>query len=106
MQSPGNMDQLPGNTDRLPGKTKPESGRTESQPGKTEPRSGKEKPVLGNTNQLRVTKTDYREKQIQKQNRARVIDAGYGKSWNQFRVKKTMKNRLLRTASPGTMDHL
>jgi hypothetical protein len=55
----------------------------------------------------------YHEKWIQEHNQAqvmqdrgRVMDAGYGKSWNRFRVKKTMKNWLLSTVSPGTMDDL
>jgi uncharacterized membrane protein len=39
------------------------------------------------------------------QNQDRVTDVGYGKSRNQFRVKKTMKNRLLRRVSPGTLGH-
>jgi hypothetical protein len=34
------------------------------------------------------------------------MDVGYGKSWNRFRVEKTMKNQLLRSASPGTLGHL
>jgi hypothetical protein len=63
------------------GKIEPELRRTELEPGKTELRSGKEKPVLG------------------KQNRDRVMDVGYGKSWNRFQVKKKMRNQLLRKAS-------
>jgi hypothetical protein len=41
-----------------------------------------------------------------RQNQDRVMDAGYEKSWNRFWVKKTMKNELLRSASPEMLGHL
>jgi hypothetical protein len=109
----GKAKQLSGNTDWLSGKTEPESRRTESEPGKIESSSSKEKLVLGNTNQLPGNVDRLSGKAVQKlsrvrvrQNQDRVPDAGYGKSWNQLRVKKKMRNRLLRRASPGTLVHL
>jgi hypothetical protein len=104
-----NAKRLSGNTDRVPGKTKLESGRTESEPGKIEPSSSKEKPVLGNANQLPGNE----DQLSRKADPGTELGSGkaepglcYRKSWNQFRVKKTIKNRLVRRVSSGTLGHL
>jgi hypothetical protein len=101
---PGNAKRLSGNIDRLSRKTKSESRRIESEPGKMEPSLGKEKPVLGNTNQL-SSNVDRLSGKANPRTEPCSGKAESGPSWNQFRVNKTMKNQLLRRASPGTLGH-
>jgi hypothetical protein len=101
---PGKAKRLPGNIDRLSRKTKSESRRIELEPGKMEPSLGKEKPVLGNTNQL-SSNVDRLSGKANPRTEPCSGKAESEPSWNQFWVNKTMKNRLLRRVSPGTLGH-
>jgi hypothetical protein len=110
---PGNAKRLSDNTDRLSRKVEPESGRTESELRKTEPSLGKEEPVLGNANLLpgnvdRLSGKAYLK--IELSSGKAEPRPSYGcrlqEVWNQFQVKKIMKNRLLRRVSPGMLGHL
>jgi hypothetical protein len=108
----GNTKRSPANTDWLSGKIELELGRTELEPGKTEPSSGKEKLVLGNTNQLPgnedqlLGKADPGiEPSSGKVEPGPSYRCGLREESEPIQVKKTMKNRLLRRASPRTLGH-
>jgi hypothetical protein len=110
---PDNTKRLSGSTDQLSRKTEPELGRTESELGKIEPSSAKEKSVLGNTNQLPgnedwlLGKADPgTEPGSGKAEPGLSYGCRLREELEPILGKKTMKNRLLRRASPGTLGHL